>query len=239
LPFDRSLAVMNELRFPKMDIAIHAQGSHFTPSAVAADVNWHAQHFKATGIPVAALHLEMPADDLAKYKHHLRAVCHLGRLLTAPIVTIQAALAGADLDAEVRRLTALNKVAVNEGVILTVETNRRTLTADPATAQTLCEKVPGLGLTLDPSHYAMSVHAQSDYEELYPHIRHVRLRDTSIDKMQVRIGQGQIEYGKIITLLEREGYDRCLTVDVRDQPETDYPVDAEVRKLKFLLESMV
>ena len=55
----------------------------------------------------------------------------------------------------------------------------------------------------------------------------------------MRIGQGQIEYGKIVTMLEREDYERALTVDIRNVPETDYPIEPEVRKLKFLLESMV
>ena len=47
------------------------------------------------------------------------------------------------------------------------------------------------------------------------------------------------KYGKIVNMLEQQGYDRALTVDIRDLPETDYPIEPEVRKLKFLLESMV
>ena len=74
---------------------------------------------------------------------------------------------------------------------------------------------------------------------MYPYIRHVRLRDSGPEHLQARIGQGRIEYGKIVNSLELERYDRALTVDIRDLPDTDYPVEAEVRKLKFLLESMV
>ena len=98
---------------------------------------------------------------------------------------------------------------------------------------------PGLGVTLDPSHYIGGQHPRAEYDVLYPHVRHVRLRDTTPDRPQVRIGQGQIEYGKIVTLLERENYTRALTVDIRDVPQNDYPIEPEVRKLKFLLESMV
>ena len=63
--------------------------------------------------------------------------------------------------------------------------------------------------------------------------------DTAPDRLQVRVGQGQVEYGRIISQLSREHYERALTVDIHDQPAPDYPLEPEVRKLKFLLESMV
>jgi sugar phosphate isomerase/epimerase len=100
--------------------------------------------------------------------------------------------------------------------------------------------VPGLGLTLDPSHYLVGTSSAKDYDDLFPHVRHVRLRDTAPpDRLQVRVGQGQVEYGRIISQLSRERYERALSVDIRDTPAPEYPMEPEVRKLKFLLESMV
>jgi hypothetical protein len=52
------------------------------------------------------------------------------------------------------------------------------------------------------------------------------------------VGQGEIEYSRVIASLERCHYDRALTVDVRDTLGSPFPVDQEVRKLKFLLESL-
>jgi sugar phosphate isomerase/epimerase len=91
-------------------------------------------------------------------------------------------------------------------------------------------------LTLDPTHYLNTAH-----DAVFPYVRHVRLRDSGKgpNQYQTRIGQGEIEYGKIINQLERCGYDRTLTVDVRDIPDGPFPIDSEVRKLKFLLESLV
>jgi len=157
----------------------------------------------------------------------------------AAVVNVPAAPAGSDFAAEVARLTGLKRVAEAEGVILTVETHSRTLTADPARAAELCRQVPGLGLTLDPSHYVVGAHPPHDYDDLFPYVRHVRLRDTAPDRLQVRVGQGQVEYGRIVSQLSRERYQRALCVDIRDTPEPDYPMEPEVRKLKFLLESMV
>ena len=56
---------------------------------------------------------------------------------------------------------------------------------------------------------------------------------------QVRVGQGQLEYGRIVSQLARERYERALAVDIRDTPEPGYQMEPEVRKLKYLLESMV
>jgi sugar phosphate isomerase/epimerase len=237
--FEQALRSINDLQFQKIDLAIHEHGPHLKPSEVAADVNRHAQYLRSTGMIYAAFHVDIDAREPEQFKEHLRAVCRLGRLLTVPIITIAAAPIGANLDDEVKRLAHLSRLAEGEGVILSVETNRATVTADPAGALALCQRVPGLGITLDPSHYVVGPHPNLDYDDLYPHVRHVRLRDSRLDRLQVRIGQGQIEYGRIVTMLEREDYERALTVDIRALPETEYPIEAEVRKLKFLLESMV
>src|SRR5262249_54228557 len=135
----------------------------------------------------------------------------------------------------------LQRLVAGEGLILTVETNAETLTADPAGAVELCQRVRGLGLTLDPSHYVLGPHAKSGYDPLFPFVRHVRLRDTSakLNAFQVRVGQGEVEYGRVLAQLARFRYKRALTVDIRDQPLPEFPVEPELRKLKFLLESLI
>ena len=238
-PLAHALHAISELNFHKVDLALHESGSHLKPSEVLADVNRVANRLRKSNVAFAAFHVRIEAPDVDRYKETLRAVCRMGRLLAAPLVNIPAAPADSDFGAEVARLTGLARVAETEGVILTVETHSETLTADPARAAELCRKVRGLGLTLDPSHYLVGSHPAKDYDDLFPHVRHVRLRDTARDRMQVRVGQGQVEYGRIISQLSREHYERALSVDIRDTPAQAYPMEPEVRKLKFLLESMV
>src|SRR6185312_16252888 len=117
-----------------------------------------------------------------------------------PLVAMKAAEAGSDLDAEVKRLEHLVHVAAGDGIQVTVSTLIGTLTEDPEIALTLCERVKGLGLTLDPSHYIAGPHADKCHDALYPHVKHVHLRDTgrSPNQFQVRVGQGEVEYGRII-----------------------------------------
>lgn len=241
LSLEDALRTIREMRFTKADLAIHTFGPHLTPEEVVADPARAAQRLKAANLPFAAFHLHISGAEETDARTRFRAVCRLARVSTVPLVTIPAAAAGSDLDTEVARLKVLVKVAEMEGVILTAETHCATLTADPLGALELCRRVPGLGLTLDPSHYHTGPHRPLDYECLYPHVRHIRLRDTGAapEQFQVRIGQGEIEYGKIISQLDRCRYDRALTVDIRDVPDSPFPVEPEVRKLKYLLESLV
>ena len=104
-----------------------------------------------------------------------------------------------------------------EGLILTVPTRIGTLTELPATARELCEQVPGLGLTLDPSHFINGPHQGGSYDEIFPYVRHVQLRDTgkAPGKFQVRVGQGEVEYGRIISQLQR-----CIATIAADRRDS-------------------
>ena len=227
------------MHFPKADLAVHADGPHLTPAEVLSDPGRAAQRLKAANLPLAAFHVVIGPD--ADVRAELRAVCRLARVLTVPVVTVPAAPLGADLDAETRRLADWVRVAEGEGVILSVETHSATVTADPAGAVELCRRVPGLGLTLDPTHYLMAPHGELSFDHAYPYIRHVRLRDSgrTPEQFQVRVGQGELEYGRVMTQLERVRYKRALTVDIRDVPDNPFPVEPEVRKLKYLLDSLI
>ena len=98
----------------------------------------------------------------------------------------------------------------------------------------------GLWLTLDPSHFINGPHQGGTYDELFPYVRHVHLRDTgkAPGKFQVRVGQGEIEYGRIISQLQRCRYERLLSVALHDVAEAPFAMETEVRKLKYLLESL-
>ena len=68
-------------------------------------------------------------------------------------------------------------------------------------------------------------------------VYHVRLRDTSKDQLQVRIGQGLIEYGKLISQLARVPVRPPLSVDI--VPVEGVDQYAEMRKMRLLLESLL
>lgn len=241
LSLEDALQTIREMHFAKADLAIHTAGPHLTPADVCADPVRTAQRLKASNLQLAAIHLDTGDTSDEEAREFLRAVARLARVSTAPLLTIPAARAGSDFDAEAARLQEWARITESEGIILTVETHSNAVTGDPLGAVELCRRVAGLGLTLDPSHYHTGPHAGMNYDPLFPFVRHVRLRDTgnALGQFQVRVGQGEIEYGRIISQLERCQYDRALSVDVRDVADNPFPVEPEVRKLKYLLESLV
>ena len=83
------------------------------------------------------------------------------------------------------------------------------MTENPDTAVVMCDSVKGLGITLDPSHYTFGPHSGVNYEQVMKHVFHVRLRDTTKDQLQVRVGQGDIEYGRLVNQLHKVHYDRA------------------------------
>ena len=241
-PLPQALAIIAELEFNKVDVAIHEQGPHLRPSEVAADVGQAAQRLRyGPGLAPAVFSVDIQADSEEEFQRQLRAICRLARLVTVPLLTLKAAPAGSGLDAEVQRLSRLVRLTEGEGILLAVSTHIGTLTEDPDTAVELCQRVNGLGLALDPSHYIAGPHQGANFDQVYPYVRHVRLRDTGRgpNQFQVRVGQGEVEYGRIVSQLARYQYDRLLTVDIQDIPDAPFAMEPEVRKLKYLLESLV
>lgn len=240
-PLERALRIINELEFSKVDVAIHENGPHLKPSDVAKDVPFAAQSIRiGPSLTPSAFSVEFDADAEDTLKH-LKAICKLARQSAVSILTMPAAPVGVGVDAEVKRLKQFAHIVQTEGIVLAIATRVGTLTETPAVALELCEKVRGLALTLDPSHYINGPHQGGPFEELFPFVRHVHLRDSgkAPGKFQVRIGQGEIEYGRIIAQLHRQRYDRLLTVSIHDVAEAPFAMESEVRKLKFLLESLV
>jgi sugar phosphate isomerase/epimerase len=241
-PLEQVLRKIAELEFGKFDVTIDEDGAHLRPSEVAADVGTAAQRLRmGPGLTPVAFSVNLTTADEAEQLRQLQAVCRLARVCAAPTLTLSAAARGTSLDAEVERLGRLVKMAAQEGILLNVSTRTGTLTEDPDTAVALCQRVPGLGLTLDPSHYLSGPHQGQPYDQVFPHVRHLHLRDTGRgpDQFQVRVGQGEVEYGRIVAQLARHRYDRILTVDIHDEPDAPFAMESEVRKLKYLLESLV
>jgi hypothetical protein len=51
------------------------------------------------------------------------------------------------------------------------------------------------------------------------------------------VGQGEVEYGKLIAQLRKAKYNRALSVDIQEMPDVDHM--GEMRKMRLLLESLL
>ena len=240
-PFVQALRHIAELEFTRIDLAVCETESHLQPSDVVKESSAIVQRIRqGPTIGFAAVTLRTSATDEA-LQQELDAVAHLAKQLAAPVLVIDAAPATTPMALEVERLTQLERIASLHGAVLTVTTRTNTLTEDPAVAIELCEKVSGLGLTLDPSHFICGPHRGRPFDGVYPFVRHVHLRDTGRgkDQLQVKVGRGEVEYGRVVTSLERYEFNGSLTVAIEEGLSGDLDAEAEVRKLRLLLESLI
>jgi sugar phosphate isomerase/epimerase len=239
LPLDAALQRLVDLEYTCVEIMIHESEGHMKPSEVLADLDAAVRACRQTHrlTPIAfSVDMTVP-DSEPLYYDQFAACCRLAKASKVVTITVRSAELGTPYNAEVERLRKLATIASLEGVRVGLLTEAGRMTQDPATAAVLCDNVKGLGLTLDPSHYICGPHKGESYDQVFSHVYHVRLRDTSKDQLQVRVGQGLIEYGKLISQLSRVRYDRALSVDI--WPAEGVDQFAEMRKMRLLLESLL
>lgn len=229
-----------ELEFAKVDLAIGPGSPHVRLDEVGDDPAAVIQKVRqGPTIGFAAITLRVPGR--LPTEGEIRSTAHLAQQLAAPVLVLEAAPSGSSIAQEVERLTALERIISLSGAILTLTTKTGTLTEDPNIAVELCTSVSGIGLTLDPSHFICGPHQGKPFDAVYPFVRHAHLRDTGrrMDQLQVKVGRGEIEYGRVVNSLQRYEFKGALAVAIEDQPPTDMDVEAEVRKLRLLLESLI
>ncbi len=241
---ESALRQIAELEFDKFELALVEDGQHLRPSEAGDNPEAALQRLRrGPSLVPSSLYLDFGPVDWSDPLHRRRfdGLCRLAKSLSVAVVTVHAAPAGTPMAEEVQRLTQFASTAMREGLVLALLTHSETLTGDPQVAVELCKAVPGLGLTLDPSHYLQSTRPHPDHDVVFPYVQNVHLRDTgqAPGEFQVRVGQGQVEYARIVNLLQRHGYNRGLTVAIIDRPDNPFDREVEVRKLKLLLETLI
>ena len=232
-----------DLEFSAVELPIHEEGvSWIRPSEVLANLDSAVDRCgDVKRLAVAALSVEQTVDGRPLqgevYYQQFAACCKLAKALKVVPLIVPAAELGTPFNEEIERLRDLVKIASLEGCLVALKTEIGCMTEDPDTATVLCDNVKGLGLCLDPSHYITGPRQGRDFSKVMPYVYHTHLRDSTKSDMHVRIGQGEIDYGKLIGQLEAEKYNRALSVQV--PPIEGFDHRAEMRKIRLLLESLL
>lgn len=218
LPLAEALRAAARLGFRSVELAAHEGWAHLSPGrlaerrdAVGEEV---AQALAAAGLRLVAINAGFGHADATRHLALVDGLCGLTAALGGTVVTIPAAApptagAFAAAAAEIRRLESLVAVARRHGVALAVECHMGALTEVPATAAALCRAVPGLRLTLDPSHYWAGPAQGLGWEAVLPHVVHVHLRDAGTggwEQIQMSVGHGRVDFPAVIGALGAAGY---------------------------------
>ena len=233
--FAEACHLLADLEYDKIEIWFDEKSEHLKPSQVTADPEgFFARYREMTRLGAVAFHSgsEVTRDQFV-------ALSKLAKQMRITQITLPASPLGTPFNAEIDRLKGFLAIANQDGVRVSIPTHIGTLTEDPRTAVELCQATPGLGLTLDPSHYICGPHKDAGYDQVYPYVFHVHLRDSTADQLQVRIGLGEVDYSRLISQLNRHRYNRALSVDLHYEKIEDDQRPIELRKMHLLLESLL
>lgn len=237
LSFQESLDRFVDLEFTHIDMSLREQGNHLKPSQITRDIDKAIDACQNTNrLNIIAYNVEIDAQGEEHYKQ-FDACCRLAKATQVVSITVPSAELGTPFNEEVEHLRRLVAIASVEGVLVSIRSQIDRLSQDPDTVTVLCDNVNGLGLTFDPSHYICGPYAKKNVDPLMKYVYHVLLRDTSDTELQVRIGQGKVEYGRLISQLRKVRYDGALSVQFTEMPGVDHC--AEMRKMRLLLESLL
>lgn len=238
MPLENVLERLADLEYTNVELTLHESGGNLKPSEIAADVERAVRVCRQTHrLTVVAYSVEIDAPNEEDYYAQFAACCKLAKATKVVALAVRASELGTPFNAEIERLRRLVSIASAESAVVGLLTEAGRMTQDPDTAVVLCDNVKGLHLTLDPSHYIWGPHKGGNYEQVMRYTCHVRLRDTTKDRFQVRVGQGYVEYGRLVTQLHKFNYNRALCVDMLPLAEVDQ--NAEMRKMRLLLESLL
>ena len=226
-----------DLEFTTVELALRENGSVLSPSRIDSDFD-KAAHMatRSHRLEVCSydVHIDATGDE---YFQQFEAICRLGKATKVVTLTVPSAELGTPFNEEVERLQRLVECAETEGVRVAMKSQIGRLTEDPDTVKVLCDNVKGLGLTLDPSHYFCGPYPNKSLDKIMEYVFHVHLRDSKKDQLQVRVGQGELDYGRFVTQLRKIGYTHALSIQMPPMPE--FEQRGELRKLRLLLETLL
>lgn len=237
LPLVQAIEALIDLEFTCVEVAIYEGSPQVTPTQIVEAFDESLRLVRDTHrLDICSYDVRIQAEGDA-FLEQFTAICRFAKATKVVTLTMPSGELGTPFNAEVEHLQRLVDIAEAEGVRVGMKAQIGRLSEDPDTVKVLCDNVTGLGLTFDPSHYFCGPAKNKALEKIMKYVFHVHLRDSKKDKLQVRVGQGEIDYGKIISQLQRVDYDQALSVDV--WPDADIDVRQELRKLRLLLESLL
>lgn len=234
---EKAVATVAGLDFGQIDLALHEGWAHINPSDLAAGgaarVAQEAERVRGMverrGMKrVSAFNVGLRgATGIEEQQRWLGAVCDLAKALDVDVLTLMAGPWGSPLVGEAERLRALVPVARERGVQLTVQTHNQQVTATADSTVRLCELVPGLGVTLDPSHLYAGPNKGEEYSAVLPLVKLVHLRDATLQHLQVPAGTGLVDFRWLAGRLHAQKYSGRFAIKYVDRVPTTIVRDGE------------
>ncbi|MEZ6087973.1 MAG: TIM barrel protein [Pirellulaceae bacterium] len=237
LSIEDAAEIADDLEFAAIEIDLHEDGGHVRPSEILSnfDTGYHRVRLSHR-LDIAAFSVQL-ASTGAEHYEQFAELCKFAKTCKVVTLTVPSGELGTPFNEELEHLQRLVDCAEAEGCRVAVRTQIGRLSEDPDTLMVLCDNVAGLGITMDPSVFMCGPCSNKSLDRIMKYVLHVHLRDSKPDAFQVSVGQGEIDYAKLIGQLAHEKYDRALSVHMKPIDGLDHRV--ELRKLRRLTESLL
>jgi sugar phosphate isomerase/epimerase len=152
-------------------------------------------------------------------RRRFRPLARFARLVGCPSIMLVPGIVHETIGKEqsfelaAQELRILCETAHDEGVLLNIEPCEPSVVQDPRDAARLCEDVPGLGLTLDYSHFIDPGYSQTEVEPLHRFARHLHARQAAPGKRVETVRKGTIDFERMVSLLKKEDYQGVIAVE--------------------------
>ena len=228
LPHAAALDLIRALECDAVDLGFMAMRSHVRPEAahgaVASTAGAVRERVESRGLAVADVFAIPYTDfetrsannpDSAEQERSLEffgdavefaALVGSPGLTTLPGVLFAGDSFAAALDRSVTGMSRRVDLAATRGLALSVEPHTGSLIDTPDKTRQLLDRVPGLRITLDYAHYVYGGVPQDDIDPLLPEARHLQCRPGRPGALQVSVAQDTIDWARVVSALNDQGY---------------------------------
>ncbi len=212
-PLEPALKTVADMGFKYADVMCLFWVPHVNVDALVKDFDAEAARVEKALADNKLKVSNLTFDDITakpfdEYKMRFAAVVKLAVRLKAPLINIMAPPAKSDRADMMAKLKVIHRIAADSGIKLTLETHMGQMTEIPADAEKICREIPGLGLTLDPSHYYAGPNQGKSFDNLYPYVMNTGFRAGGMTRETIQMpwGEGAVDFAAIVRKLAAGGY---------------------------------
>lgn len=235
LTWEQSLQVVRVLGVRAIDVGVFATGSNLTPrdlidhpSSTARRITAELMRYELQvadvfGIPGrtfeehALNHFNIGERKIATEFFwrllEFAARCNTRHLTLLPGVRFQNQDSQESSKRAAEELVWRREAASRLGIVLAVEPHVGSIIETPETATQLVDRVPGLTLTLDYSHFAVQGIPYEEIEPLFGLASHFHLRAACQGKLQASFKENTVDFARIIAGVQKMRYDGYLALE--------------------------
>ena len=237
LELQPAIEMLQDLDFVAVEISLDDTAEHCRPAELVTNEDHAIQLLRHTHrLDISGYWVNLQSRG-AEHVEQFTAICRIAKATKVVNLSVPSGHKNETaLNEEIEQFQKLVEIAADHGIRVSVRMMVGCHSEDPATLAMVCKHVDGLGVTYDPSVPIVTGTDAKGFDPLIKDVHNVLLRDTKPDAFQVSVGQGKVDYGKIINQLQREKYDRALTIDMEPMEGIDHRV--ELRKMRRLMETL-